>query len=1353
MRHSPLVYYILFFIVFFAYNDSVYAENVSFESLTTRQGLPQMSVLDIIQDDQGYIWFATRDGVARHDGYTIDVFQNRANDSLSLSNNYVISLGKDKEGALWIGTLYGLNRYSPHTEEFEQFYARENDARSLSSSIIRKVYVDSKGEVWICTDSGLNRFDSATRNFIRYSPEPDKNLRINTIIDLEKEHNYLIGTDNELLLFNSDKNTFSSFLSGTHIISGIKSLYKGKDGAVYIGTSENGLFVLDEQLEIKAHYTNQSPANNNCLSNNSIRCITEDLDGNILIGTFNGINIFNPLKREFTVYQQKSDSQNGLSHFSIHSAYCDKDNTIWLGTWAGGVNYFNLRNNNFFQFHTPTFEGKRLLGIVGPLANDNNGIWIGLEGGGLLHYDLRKKEYVRYTMNTGEESSDFRSNIVTCLYNNGSILYIGTNSGKLSLFDIHRKRVIRTVALPGGSSIITVHADSTGNILLGISGTRGLVYISPDGNIQNQFYLPSGKEITFSNICSILEDEDGYFLLGSNSHGIYRYNFQTQDCSSFLHTDKNGLNICVNQLYRDINKQIWVATARQGIIGLSNDKKVAQQYTMDDGLKSNTICAITGDSNGNIWASTFSSVVKITPKEKEINNFTGFQVNEFALRSCLRTDSVCYFGGDLGIVSFNPLHRSKNTNIPSVVIKNISINNKRIPANQLNIHEKEIVVDYNESNITFDYRALNFIRSDQNQYAYYMEGFDKNWIYVSNRTMAHYTNLPAGKYTFHVKACNNDNVWNEEGISVRLEVLPPPWKTWWAMGIYILILLGIIVSYLHYLKVRIKLTNDVHIKQMEQENSEKLHNDRINLFTNFSHELRTPLTLIIAPLEDLLNQPDLSTFRKPLELMYSNSRRLLFLINQLMDFRKKEAGKMKLRAAEGNFSKFIEEIILAFQELAHSKGITLEYLTTDAPISLWYDRGLMEKVLFNLLSNAIKNTSDGGRIEVVAACDKKGRDTIILTIKDSGTGIPEDKISAIFDPFYQVNEADSSTPGTGIGLYLTKAIVEMHKGRIYAESTLGQGSTFFVELPSGNAHLTTEEIIEDYKDSEDITRYTNLSLVDSEDSTIEAEAQGESKKHTILVVEDNKELRHYMKQKLSNMYNIIEAADGEEAKIKSQSYMPDLIVSDIMMPKTDGIQLCRIIKNDLRTSHIPVILLTARTTVLQIEEGLKIGADDYITKPFNMMHLKARIANLLTSREKLKELYSKNFNTRDIGANITSADDRFLQKLYTVMEENISNPELNIEKFCNEIGMSKTNLYYKIKQLTNFSPTEFMRRTRLQMAAKLLIEKKIPVSEVSTLVGFNSHSYFCNCFKGIYGCSPTEYIERNQEKLSEVRAI
>lgn len=334
---------------------------------------------------------------------------------------------------------------------------------------------------------------------------------------------------------------------------------------------------------------------------------------------------------------------------------------------------------------------------------------------------------------------------------------------------------------------------------------------------------------------------------------------------------------------------------------------------------------------------------------------------------------------------------------------------------------------------------------------------------------------------------------------------------------------------------------------------------------------------------------------------------------------------MSLRAAEGNFSKFIEEIVLAFQELTHSKGITLFYNLPDAPINLWYDRGLMEKVLFNLLSNAIKNTPDSGRIDIGTVYNETTGQSILLTIKDTGIGIPQNKLNAIFDPFYQVNESDSSTPGTGIGLYLTKAIVEMHKGRIYVESVQGKGSTFFVELPTGNAHLSTDEIIVNYKDSEDITRYINLSLneFDSNEQFYETEEQVTNKKYTILIVEDNKELRHYIKQILSKFYNVIEAADGEEAKIKSFSYMPDLIVSDIMMPRTDGIQLCRIIKGDLRTGHIPVILLTARTTVLQVEEGLKIGADDYITKPFNMTHLKVRITNLLTSRDKLKKYIAK----------------------------------------------------------------------------------------------------------------------------------
>ena len=1350
IHHCGLLKYLILFFLFITNISFTQAnkENVLFESLTVKDGLPQMSVLDITQDTQGYIWMATRDGLARYDGYSFDIFRNDENDTLSISNNYVVSVQEDKNKNLWIGTLYGLNRYNANTETFTRFYHSPINDNTLSSNEIRKIYIDDDNNVWIGTTNGLNLYLPKENKFLRYCVNPDIDHRVSAILRIGQT--ILTGTDSGLYTLSLQTNKIKQLSIGNFKELSVKALYKGKNEDIYIGTFNQGLLIIDKNFKLKEQHLN-TPLKDNSLSNNSIRCITANKHGQLLIGTFNGLNIFDPETGNFRSFKQQADNLSGLSHFSIHSVCCDSANTIWIGTWAGGVNYCNLDNNNIFQLHSPVYNGKRLLGIVGPLVKDANGIWVGMEGGGLLYYENSTDKYERY-IPYKSNASNFRSNIVTSLHKKGHLLYVGTNNGILYQFDTRNRQFIQKQVLPGTPSIVTIHSDRSGNILLGVQDTYGLIIISPEGHIQNRFKDKSGNDITFNNICSIIDDGPDTFLLGSNTQGIYQYNLQSKEYAFYnlKNPELKGLETKVNQLYQDSRKITWVATAQQGILCLDKDKNIIQTISTSDGMKSNTICAINADKDGNIWASTLSSITQIEKDNYKIKNYGGFKTNEFALRSCLSTDSIIYFGGDMGFIAFDPSQIEINTFVPPVVIKEVLVNNTKVSLRELDYHHQKIVLPYDRSNITFEYRALNYIRPEQNQYAYRMEGFDKDWIQVGNRLIAHYTNLPAGKYTFHVKAGNNDNVWNEKGVILDIEILPPPWKTWWAYIAYIAIFLGLVASYLRYLQMRVKLTNDVKIKQIEQENSEKLHADRINLFTNFSHELRTPLTLIIAPLEDLLGRADTTaSVKKSLGLMHNNAKRLLFLVNQLMDFRKKEAGKLQIKVAEGNFSLFVEEIVIAFQELANSRHMTLEYFGKEDNVCLWYDRSLMEKVLFNLLSNAFKNTPDKGKIVLkVHQYLIDSAKWIEITVSDTGCGIPINKQNAIFDPFYQVNETETATPGTGIGLYLTKAIVELHRGKIKVESVPDKGTTFIINLPVGKEYFTADEIIENYKSSEDISRYINTSYIpEMERNMDEAESMnkqnGKHTVYTLLIAEDNKEVRTYVKNNLANEYNIIEAANGEDALTKAINQLPDLIISDIMMPKIDGIQLCKTLKEDLRTGHIPVILLTARTTVLQIEEGLKIGADDYITKPFNMTHLKLRISNILCSREKLKNIYSKSFNTQNIGEQITSADDRFLQKLYKVMEENISNPELNIDKFCKEIGMSKTNLYYKIKSLTNFSPTEFIRHSRLQLAARLLREKEIPISEISTITGFNSHSYFSNCFKAVYGCSPTEYSEKN----------
>jgi signal transduction histidine kinase/ligand-binding sensor domain-containing protein/DNA-binding response OmpR family regulator len=1310
-----------------------------FESLTVNDGLSQMSIIDIFQDSRGYMWFATRDGLNRYDGHSFDVFRNVEDDSLSISHNYILSIAEDVPGNLWIGTISGLNYFDGKTETFSRFYSCPEDTTTISNKLVRKIYRDKSNRLWLGTNSGLDLYSPGTKTFRRFLQKEIPDGRINAI--LEVDDRLLIGTDHHLYIFNPDDGSVKLHpLSAAKSIS-VKSLYQDSRGNVYAGTFNDGLFELDRLSGVRRQYLKKD-GDPSSLSNNSVRCICEDTDGNLLIGTFNGINIFNPRQQSFISFKQESGENNGLLHFSFHSIYCDRDGTVWTGTWAGGVNYFNAGRNNCLEYHIPSGQWKNVMGVAGSMVEDEHGIWIGMEGGGLLHYDIEQNRYTHYAVNESA-ASNIRSNIVNSIYKQGFILYVATNDGVLACFDTRLRRFFRNIRLPGAPPVLTINGDGHGNLLIGVQDKSGLLLVAPNGEVTDTFYDRKGEKIPFNSISSIIKDTTDTYLLGSNSFGFYRYNFKTKACS-FYDIKKMHHHASVNLLHRDRRGWLWIATSQQGVFCLDKDMKLLKQYTMSDGLNSNNICGITEDDKGYIWLSVFSEISRIDAEQQHLKSFKGFKLSEFAFQSCLSTGNRVFFGGNMGFVSFDSERPSINNMPPPVVIKKLLVNNRPVALREHDFLHEETVLDYRHSNITIIYRALNYIHPEETVYAYQLEGFDKSRIQAGNHLEAHYTNLPTGKYRFCVKAANSDGVWNETGASILITVLPPPWKTWWAYLLYLLLFFGLILGYLRYIRMHVRLTNDIKMRRIEQENAEKLHADRVNLFTGFSHELRTPLTLIISPLEELYRRMDLpQQVRESLGLMHRNARRLLLLVNQLMDFRKKESGCMEVRVAEGDFSRFVREIVLMFSELTKSKNIRLICDSRDTPLMLWYDRNLMEKVILNLLSNAFKNTPDGGSIEVrVEPAEEDGKNCLRISVIDSGCGIPDDKLSSIFDPFYQIHRhEDSIIGGTGIGLSLAKGIVELHHGKIRAEHMAGPGAFFQVLLPTGNAHFSTEEIITGYESSEDIAAYT-----DADASGGEAESPSSRPKspHTVLIVEDNGDLRKYIRSRLSGQYRVLEAVDGKEACTLAVNHLPDLVVSDIMMPGMDGIQLCRSLKQDLRTGHIPVVLLTARSTVMQIEEGLKIGADDYITKPFNVAHLLLRISNLIASREHLKSIYGKNFITKDIGSEITSADDRFLQKLYRVMEENISNPELNIKKFCREIGMSKTNLYHKIKSLTNLSPTEFARHTRLQYAAKLLKSRKASVSEVYVLAGFNSHSYFSSCFRAVYGVSPSEYARKEE---------
>lgn len=731
-----------------------------------------------------------------------------------------------------------------------------------------------------------------------------------------------------------------------------------------------------------------------------------------------------------------------------------------------------------------------------------------------------------------------------------------------------------------------------------------------------------------------------------------------------------------------------------------------------------------------------------------------------------------FFAGNNGFTLFNPNDIITNPNVPPIILDKLHINNCLIQAGDEGdilkediSTQKKIVLKYNQTNITIEYCALNYIFNNKNQYAYKLEGFDHDWNEVGNRRTAYYTNIPSGTYKFVVKGSNNDGIWNEEGTTLEIVVLPPLWKTWWAYLFYAVVAIALIAFIIRYFTEKKRLQNNIRLKQMEAEVHEEYYQERNRLFTNFSHELRTPLTLIMAPLEEFVKRTDLTDdIHYKVKLMLRNAQRLLRIVNNLMDLQKNESGTMKLQVSENDMIKFTHEAVSSFQDLALYRNIHLKFKHSIDCQPVWFDWNLLEKVYFNFLSNAFKNVPDGGTVSVeldvkpyseltffLPAKLNKYKNTEIryltISIQDNGVGIAPDELEKIFQPFYQVAQNEHSKSGTGIGLSLSKAIIEMHHGVVWAENATGanmsgvglssSGAVFKFVLPVDKSLFAPEMIIESAED-----KAVSFS-VELPDAAYEPD-NSSRKQATILVVEDNRDLNNYICSCLADRYNVVGVTNGEDALAKAVYLLPNLIITDLMMPKMNGIELIRRLKKDMNTSHIPIIMVTAKTGTDDIKEGYAAGADEYITKPFDASILKIRVDNLIQSREKLKELYSKNFSLESLGVDVTSVDEKFMQKLYATLQQNIANSDLNLDAFCKELGLSKSNLYRKIKQITGYSPNEFIRNFRLETAAKMLKETDMSITEVYCAVGYNSLAYFSNSFKTLYGVSPSEFKNRSE---------
>lgn len=1342
----------------------VKAQNIGhfyFSNLGLKDGLSQISVVKMLQDSKGFMWFATRNGLNRYDGTEFTVYKHVPEDSLTLSDNSILSLAEDAARNLWIGTSHGLNMMDMKTEHIRRFdHPKYGNMGSWQISVL---FVDSNDRLWVGTNNGLFRYVSESDTFQQIDLNGAiKGEDVGAIYETRK-HQLLIGTNKGLFVCDMNAKVLKHIPAdgsrGALLPSNIATLFEDSYGKIWGGGNTSGLF----QVDLTEDSVRTFHMGNSELTTNSIRCVAE-VYGLLLIGTFDGLYVMDLSTHKLRQHPDIFMGTGSLSHFSIYSLLVDRTQTVWVGTYAGGVGFSNKFNNRF-AFHDPVEELDAFFGIYGnAVCTEDSTLYIATEGRGLLDYNLNTGTYRNFLIEE-DSHSQYNQNIIKSLLRDGGVLYCGTSRGTIYKFDISKQSFSLFFEFPNGMSIYGMLLDEKGGMwIVGSNSDYGLTYLDADKKLNRPFLKLPGSPTIGSSRC-LLRLRDNVLLIGTRSNGLIKYDIEKQELTTYddkkSRKEERLLNNYVTSITRDSKGRVWIGTFGGGIALYDEKEGIVRSVTQADGLLSNDVCAIVEDSEHKLWISLSNGIAEYFPEEDKIINYSsqnGIGIEEFTPHSgALLANDELYFSGNNGFVTFHPHDLQMNPFVPPLVFTNLYVNNKLItvgddtgilPSSVLDDVEA-IHLKYDENNISVGYCALNYIFAQQNQYAVFLKGYDEDWNFVANNHRAYYTNLSPGKYEFEVRAANNDLIWTQEPRKLRIIVHPPFWRTWYAYTFYTLLFISVIVLIMYYMLKKQKLETELQYQQKEREHLEAFHQEKIRMFTNFSHELRTPLTLIIAPLEELLSVQTLSsTVKNKISLIHTNAQRLLLLVNQFLDLRKNEEGKLTLHVTHTDFYPFMLEIYYAFNYLAQNKSITLKFEQEKESAYVWLDKVLMEKVVFNLLSNAIKFTPEGG--EVTFSFAKISREDLpssyqenlslppnteylCLRVADTGVGIPDKDMNYIFNPFYQVESNGSSLKklGTGIGLSLTNSIIHLHHGYIEVMKNTPRGTVFNVYLPvSSCAYDDAVLVKEEYKEEV---------IPMEENAHFEIE-----RKWTVLLAEDNDEVRNYVKGCLEPYFYVIAVDNGKDALDLCYEKYPNLILSDIMMPKMDGLELCNRVKNDMQLGHIPVILVTAQSMIMQIKEGYFVGADDYIVKPFSIDVLICRIQNLLESREKLKKMYGKKISPETMGIEIVSGDDRFTQKLFDVIEKHLTDPGLNIDVISQEMGLSRANFYRKLKEITELTPIELIRNKRLEVAAKLLLTSDYTVSEIAVYTGFNSHSYFTTCFTKFYGYSPSEWVQKHK---------
>jgi signal transduction histidine kinase/ligand-binding sensor domain-containing protein/CheY-like chemotaxis protein len=1217
------------------------SQKVNFRHLNINDGLSQNAVFAILQDSKGFIWFGTKDGLNRYDGYSFKVYQHNPFDTTTLSANYITALFEDSQKNIWVGTLNGgLNCLHPGSESFRRISLSFTIDSLQSDPEILSFSEDVTGSIWVGTNKyGLfrlsivneNGFEITKRQFLNH---PEK-IRAQGIISIpalfvDSGGTLWAGASNGLYRFNPQIENFTFF----EIISKnpkapespdqkmVRSIINSNDGNLWLGTL-SGLVHFEKETGKYRKYPHHYEVFR--YGWGIIQQIEQDHEGLLWLATPGGLMRFNPKIFKYEYFTNDPFDSKSISDNIVASLCVDKTGMLWVGTSGQGVNIYNPRENRFSTVAREKDATSRFTGFsVRSVLEDNNGtVWIGTDV--LFRWNRKTNEMKSYETssntpddfgNTGPWSiiEDANGNIWTATseglyrYNpeNGK-----TNQYKFNPDDsagLPEKEVYSVIEVPDSSIWIV----SENYLCKLINAEKGIF------EIKLQLPLSANNKIVRT---VIYYDNQHIFWIGT-SEGLIRFDEKTQQFQTFKNIPENPYSLSNNMIKSicpdpaDPESFLWIGTAGGGLNLFNKKDRIFSHITEEDGLPNNVVYGILPDNEGNLWLSTNKGLSKFNPNDVTFRNYDvkdGLQSNEFNTGAFYRAKSgELFFGGINGLNYFFPEKVIDNPNVPELVITNLKIQNETVFSGteksvlQKSISETErIELTHKDDIITLGFAALDFAAPEKNQYAYMLENFNDTWIYSGTVNSATFTNLPPGEYVFRVKGSNNDGIWNETGTRLGIVIKPPWWRTWWAFSFYSLVLLLLLWAIRHFEIKRVQLRDQLRLNRIETESLRKLDHLKTHFFTNISHEFRTPLTLVLGQIESVLNSDIKTNEKLKLKVANQNAEKLLSLINQLLDLAKIESGSLKLNLEEVNLIPFLKNIFYSFESLAESKNITFHFETNSDMVEIKFDPEKMERLFYNLLANALKFTEQNGTVKL--SVKLQNQNEVEIKVADTGIGIPANQIPFIFDRFFQAdNSVARKMEGTGIGLALAKELVELHQGEINVTSTEQKGTEFVITFPVSGIKSTASKNSIIYNHTKIQKSFnTKNELPEIQQLTIKDTAG--IKKEIILVVEDNEDVRNFIGQILESGYRILTAQNGEQGYFVAENEIPDLIISDVMMPELDGFQFSKKVRNNEKTSHIPLVMLTAKAGFDDKMEGLKSGIDAFITKPF-------KAKNFITNR-------------------------------------------------------------------------------------------------------------------------------------------